>query len=242
MVTPELPSSPPGRHAGGILLLILLAAAPAGCALAPQAAPDNGPASLPSFPWPPPAASAHDDLTVALTRAPASTLGEWDARLAAALAQAGYSERVYHHVPEGFALVTRLEQIDGDGRPRGEQRWSKDQPRPEFFSLGSYLRSVFLPTVGRYRVLVFVVSSAPFALTARGPSREKADDWGRSGMLGLPASIAGQALAPGHRCAALVYEFERPDAEQDPRFVEASLLSGHQHLVGSGLWQRISGS
>jgi hypothetical protein len=226
------------------LLGLLAPLAASGC-LFPQVLPEGAKTRAPSsFPWPPPAASAHDDLTGALPPvSPDATLGLWAARLSAALAHEGYSEQVYHPVPTGFALVTRLEQIDGQGRPRpAGQRWSSAPAAPELFSVGSYLRSVFLANPGRFRLFVFVVSAAPFGTTAAPPAHGEARAWSRSGLLSLPPEIAALPLQPGHRCAALVYEFERPHADSDPRFVDASPQNGHQHLRASGLLRELSGS
>jgi prepilin-type N-terminal cleavage/methylation domain-containing protein len=81
----------------------------------------------PKFPWPPPRASAFDivprDLLLGEKEAP--LLGEVDVALDSAFRQAGYVEKSYYSVPSGFAIASRLEQINQDGTPKdAADRWS----------------------------------------------------------------------------------------------------------------------
>ena len=106
-----------------------------------------GPQPIPAFPWPPPRASTMMNIEDAALRVAgdSTTLGQVDAELRAALNDAGYVDKSYFAVPDGFALVTRLEQIDDDGDvpatasadtsasnpgPRGWKSTGPTRPRP----------------------------------------------------------------------------------------------------------------
>ena len=82
----------------------------------------EAPARSPSFPWPPPKASASSKVPDNFLRETETKqiLHDIDRRLALALDKAGYFEKSYFSVPDGFALVTRLEQINADGTPKPE--------------------------------------------------------------------------------------------------------------------------
>ena len=66
------------------------------------------PLEWPAFPWPPPMASTIMNIDDAALRiaGDSTTLGHVDERLVQALNAAGYVEKSYFAVPDGFALVT----------------------------------------------------------------------------------------------------------------------------------------
>ena len=75
---------------------------------------------LPAFPWPPPKPSTTASLTLGSLRqttGPNRTFHDVDARISQALTTAGYDEKSYYGVPNGFAIVTRLEHMDVEGYP-----------------------------------------------------------------------------------------------------------------------------
>lgn len=200
------------------------------------------PVSFPSFPWPPPAASAseaipNDQLVAASTL---HSLGDVNARLVKALDRNGYAEKKYYAVPDGFALATRLEQIDADGRPKPEpDRWSADSP--EFRSLGEYLRALFSANPGYYRVIVFIVTDVPFTEASRRVSETEAAGWLEGGLNQLPPEIAGLLYHSGVVSTALIYEFHK-DQGKDPQLNEPSHLGAREHLVHSGIWSALGGA
>jgi hypothetical protein len=120
---------------------------------------------LPEFPWPPLAASETMDLTTMLqVRGQFGRLGDANVILQNALRRTGYDTVSYLAVPHGFALVTRIEQIDNTGEPKpGASRWSLEVQPLGFrkFSLSAYLHAQFYADPGRYRVLAFVVTDSP---------------------------------------------------------------------------------
>lgn len=190
----------------------------------------------PDFPWPPPTPSALQPLPSPLGQLGFLTLGQVADWLTQTLDQRSYFDRSYHAVPNGFALVTRLERIKDDGTPfAGTDRWPTDLT-VEGFSLARYLQALFAAPEGRYRVLVFVVT--PELVT---PSGERPTERYMLGLLSggadrLPASVRDAPLTPDHTCVALIYEFERRGLQGQPALLVPGHLTGRDHLVAAGLW------
>ena len=67
------------------------------------------------FPWPPPTPSTRRAFSpdVVPGSAPAKTVGDVASRLERMLRQADFDSFGYYRVPGGFALVTRIESLDG---------------------------------------------------------------------------------------------------------------------------------
>ena len=217
------------------------AAAPGQKARPPERAAD---VAIPQFPWPPPAASAREtvprDLLTGSRRL--DRLGDVDTVLSAALARTGYAEKSYWAVPRGFALATRLEQIDPNGKPKpAPARWSAEMPRlAGAFSLSAYLRALFTADPGYYRIVVFIVTDTLFSESDRSVSSEEARSWVAQGLNALPESIAGQPYDSSVVSTALIYEFERKAGSEAQPLVP-SPVDAHAHLVGSGLWSALGG-
>lgn len=199
---------------------------------------DAGLSSVPAFPWPPPQASTQYVLPKNLF-SKLNTLGDADAKISAALSACGYYEKSYFRVPEGFALVTRLEQFNEDGSCKASNdRWNVTL-KPSSFDLSDYFRALFWGRKGRYRILVFVVSSRPFSQGSATVTEGAAVQWLKTGMNYLPATIAGQALT-GHICTALVYEFELTETLTEPRFLKSGTQPGQVHIEKSGIGNRMN--
>jgi hypothetical protein len=167
-------------------------------------------------------------------------LSDVDRKLAAALDSGDYSERSYYAVPDGFALVTRLEQIEADGTPKkSPDRWTL-QVRPlGKFSLSAYLKALFKATPGFYRIIVFVVTSQSFSQTTTAVSREDAVLWISSGLNTLPVALGEHEFSDEHRCTALIYEFKQPGSGASARLDLPSDLPGRTHLEKARLWDAL---
>lgn len=216
-------------------------------AAAAAAAEEEAPASyypensLHFLPWPPPQASA---MAVLPTRVlfsdsdwnPGMRLSNVDQRLTQALTAAGYSESSYYRIPNGFALVTRIEQIKDDGTPLDPPaRWSIDISPLDRFSLLEYLRALFAARNGYFRVIVFAVTSQPFVQTEDHVRRSEALAWLRSGFNVLPHEIGDLEYTQRHQVTALVYEFLKPRAAQNAEFLVPGKIDGLSHLRKSGV-------
>lgn len=203
---------------------------------------EAGEEEIPQFPWPPPKASASVNIPAAFfTPTDAGTLRfrEVDRRLSAALDASGYAEKSYYGIPGGFALVTRLEQINDDGSPKpAPARWNTDVKPLGEFSLRAYLRALFSARVGYYRILVFAVTDVAFAQQDTTVSQEEAMEWLYGGLNRLPRRLAARLFTPDHACTALIYEFIKPETD-DPYIKLPGRLTGKMHLQRANLWTEL---
>ena len=190
-------------------------------------------AQMSEFPWLPPRASAFDivprDLLVGEKQTP--VLGDVDEALDSAFRLAGYVEKSYYSVPNGFAMASALEQINQDGTAKKPaDRWSVKVAPLRKWSLRAYLESLLKASPGHYRVIVFVVTSEPFAESNTKLTECDVRSWKSSGLDRLPADIASRPYSPAHACIALIYEFSRVGA-QPAIFVDPSQMTGETHLA-----------
>lgn len=208
-------------------------------------APGGSVVQSPVFPWPPPRASARTTIPPALFAKLAAgppTLGDVDRKLAAALDANDYSERSYYLVPDGFAIATRLEQINSDGTPKaGTQRWLAGSGPLREFSLRAYLAALFSANQGYYRVIVFIVTPHPFSQADVSVRRDEAIAWLSEGLNTLPRSIAEKPYSHEHSCSALIYEFEQPSQSKahEAKIQIPGRLPAGVHLRKANLWKEL---
>lgn len=197
---------------------------------------------IPQFPWPPPKPSAFADIPPRFLLKPdvQTLLKDVAERLKMAFEQAGYGEKSWYQCPDGFALVSRLEQIYSDGSPKeGEVRWIPNVDNLPIFSLGSYLKALFTAPKGHYRVIVFVVTDKIFGPSPQVVSPEEAQAWLSTGSMELPPEIGVQPYTKNHYCKALIYEFEQSNHKPIPKI--PSDLQGEDHLKKARLWSALGG-
>lgn len=197
---------------------------------------------IPQFPWPPPKASAFVKIPNELVSGTGGKpfLRDVARRLEQTFDAAGYVERSYHSIPNGFALVSRIEQILADGTPREEAaRWSVSNVRPNVVSLRDYITALFTAPRGRYRIIVFIVTDLPVTQEKKEPTRAEATEWLTSGALILPPSIGGQPYSGDYYTTALIYEFERGAGDQSAALKIPSDLPGKTHLERAGIWSKL---
>jgi hypothetical protein len=136
---------------------------------------------VPEFPWPPPVASSTEVIPTSTLKmiSKSGTMKDLDAILVSALTKNGYSERSYYAVPGGFVLVTRLEQIESNGKPMSmPARWSAQTSlSSNHFSMIDYLRALLKAPPGYYRVIAFVVTPTPFAERSKSVSESEVSAW-----------------------------------------------------------------
>ncbi len=201
------------------------------------------PLAMPQFPWPPPSATAVLPLPDSLVAVPGrDSLGAVFDNLRVALTRVDVGWwSVYAIGPNGFAVVTRMEAIEADGRPKpGAERWSglSAQETPRFSGIGDYLKALFSARPGFYRVIVFAVTDRPSGQTADGHGlrAREAEVLVAGGSDQLPAAMRRVPLGADGRCIALIYEFERPSESDTARFVPNAAIGALQHLTLAGLW------
>jgi CarboxypepD_reg-like domain len=191
--------------------------------------PPPPPENVVKFPWPPPQFSGESVIDRARF-AQAKQFGDVDLLLSKALQSLQYGDKAYYYIPGGFALVSRIEQIDKNGDalpPPG--RWSVETVYTKQLSWREYIRRLFFTTPGYFRIIVFTVTDQPFASNGRDISRDSAMVWLSRGLNVLPASIANKAYSPETACTALIYEFQKPESGE-PILDVPGILTGLEHL------------
>ncbi len=199
---------------------------------------------LEAFDWPPPHPSARVTVPRALLLAGADsgdeTLGEVSERLERALIAAGYVEYGYLHIGcSGFAMVTRMERIDEDGRPMaGAERYAPPE-RSESWSLSSYVARLFFAPPGYYRQIVFAATDRPYDPDnlADAPTREALDTMmARADVTALPETMLDRPFSRRHQLHALIYEFEKSPGDRNVAQLIPSRLQGPQHIEQAGIY------
>jgi hypothetical protein len=160
-------------------------------------------------------------------------------RLEAAFDAAGYGERSYYWIPDGFALVSRIEQIRSDASPvEPPGRWAVDTPRVREGFI-DHIRALFNAPPGFYRVIVFTVTDQAFAASERPPTSKEARTWISAGTLRLPETVGALPYTNEHYTAALIYEFERRADQAEATMRVPSDSPGRVHLEKAGLWKAL---
>jgi hypothetical protein len=233
-----VPTPPPVANGGAT------APAPKPAPPAPKEVPPSktpSPSGLPAFPWPPPRYSAYAAIArewVALGVSP--SLASPARALEAAFDAAGYGERSYYWIPGGFALVSRIEQIQADAAPvASPARWAVNTPIVKTGVI-DYIRALFNAPPGFYRVIVFIVTDQDFAAANRPPTSSEARNWIMAGSLRLPETVRKLPYSERHYTTALIYEFERSAAQPEARVRTPSNSPGQVHLEKAGLWQALA--
>jgi peptidoglycan hydrolase-like protein with peptidoglycan-binding domain len=169
------------------------------------------------------------------------TLGAVAADLERAFEQVGYFDRSFRGgVPDGFAMLTRLERINEDGTSMPEpDRWAVEEEPG--FSLARYVEAHFAAPEGRYRVIVFVVTPEPVATTQDRVTQRQMLSFLANGADRLPLAVRRSPYTDEHRCTALIYEFEQEGLQGRAFLHVPGRLQGRTHLVGAGLWSRVGG-
>jgi len=190
--------------------------------------------SLPSFPWPPPQASTMTSIEPNLLKNPVC-LGDVDTCISNALEAVGYVEKSYYYVRDGFALVTRLEQINDDGIPKAlPDRWSVNVPPLKKFDLTSYLKALFTSNKGYFRIIVFIITPYPFKQAEKGVDLDGALEWLGIGANKLPPAISERKFIKEYTVSALIYEFEKPKSGEAIHLLPGR-LTWQVHLLNSGI-------
>jgi tetratricopeptide (TPR) repeat protein len=199
--------------------------------------------TMPKFPWPPPKASASDTVSRQLLLGSREhlLLGDAAAALDLAFRKAGYGEKSFYGVPDGFAMASRIEQMNQDGTSLEDpaDRWSLKVPPIRKFSFSAYMTALFRARPGYYRVIVFVVTSHLFSQSGAEITSDDAKRWSSSGLNGLPDDIASRDYTSAYRCTALIYEFKRMETQR-AEFVDPSEITGQIHLEKAGLLAALS--
>ena len=192
----------------------------------------TGDPDIPTF-WPVPPASARHRLSRNFFMGLTDMAGV-DSTVTAALGRCGYTETSYFRVPEGFAMVTKMERIKDDASSEEPpRRWDTEVEISKGFSLTKILRSIFSAEKGKFRIIAFVATPVAFSEQGNRPTESEAIGWLLVGASKLPDVIAQRPFTAGCEVHAMIYEFEKKDEEHEGSFVENSNHRGLTHLEKS---------
>lgn len=200
----------------------------------PNAGNGNGPVDNAAFiPWPPPAPSAKGYVTEQFR---AATLGGVAKNIEKLLRRRGYPSQLYFAVRGGFAILTPLERIAGNGMPiAGENRWKRGT-LPGSGSILQMLWSAIQGDTSRFRVILFIVTPQPFE-TTKGDT--VTDDilksWELRGDDLLSGTIASQAMNNLTKVSMFVYEFDNNRSRAGGMILnrdDAAPIAAHANSIG----------
>jgi len=184
---------------------------------------------IPKFPWPPPDFTVTETINNFYFRN-TNTLYDADAIICKALDRCGYDDKAYFYIPNGFAIVTRIEQIKENGVALDTPfRWNTQVKGYRHLSWQAYFNALVFPTKGYFRILVFAVTDDVFKTSGKQISKDKAQNWLREGTDELPAVLGRMKYGAGYRCIALIYEFKKEEA-RNPQLLQPGTLTGREHL------------
>jgi hypothetical protein len=184
----------------------------------------------PQFPCPHPKASASYNIPWATFKRSRSSLEKVARQIQTALEANGYYELRWFSVKDGFAVMTRMEQFQKNGKSlSGRDRWSEEIHVPFWDSLWGQKK-------GFFRCIVFIVTTEVLKGT-----RTKFDIARLNGLFsrgvqaGFPRGLASIPFANSHNCIALIYEFEKYPESSGMIFNTGSELQGKTHLEKAGI-------
>lgn len=166
-------------------------------------------------------------------------LEDVDHLLKSSLNQLGYSQLSYYYAPNGFALLTPVEQINKDGLALpGAERW-KDYPAgSRFDGVLDYLSSLILPKPGHFRLFIFLVTDQNVRHSGQKIKADEVQAWLQNGGYWLPEVIGSQDFTPGHHLTVLVFEFQAPESTKKlSQQCSNQLFTPVEHLSRAGLLQ-----
>ena len=167
----------------------------------------------------------------------AASLEDVAARLERALRKAGYSDFSYFQTRSaapGFALVTRMERVEDDGRPRTRVERFLPPGKEGPFDLTAYFKSLFVEPKGYYRVVFFLVSAEDADFSTGGMSGSLATAYTSTGETRLPEEFELFRFTERHRVDVLVYEFMQK-GDDAVSIVPPVRLPAQVHLDRSGI-------
>lgn len=186
-----------------------------------------------TFPWPPPQASTETILNNKYFKK-AATLNQVKTILDTALYLAGYKDKSYYLVPNGFVIVTRIEQIKPDGFPlSGINRWST-KTNQDYLSFIEKFNAEFNLIPGYFRVFAFIVTDKSFFNNSSPISREAATKWSNGGYNKLPDFMGDLKFSKNYNCTVLIYEYQQPQVDA-ATLMQPSSVAAEDHLVNSGV-------
>lgn len=163
-------------------------------------------------------------------------LKEVDKILSDGIKELGYEQLSYNYLPNGYAMMTAVEQIRKDGTPlEGTERWQDYPAGGRFEGILDYLSALVLPRPGYFRMFVFMVTDQTIQRDPGHMDGKIARAWLKDGGYELPTSIGNEDFGDRHKITVLLYEFEASEATHMMEQRCNALITLSQHLTKSGV-------
>ncbi len=167
------------------------------------------------------------------------TLGQVSNTLCAALSSKGYYYHRFMAVPNGFALITQMEQyLDDYSCRQDDHRWSSVPICDSFKGFFDYFLRLIQSEKANFRTFVFIVTKNAYSISGGNITKDEAIEWSKKGINKLPESIAKTPFTPDYSIESLVYEFEVPKSNRLPK-QHCPNIDTFKHLKYSGIWDAI---
>ncbi len=188
--------------------------------------------------WPPPPSSTTwlAEPSQSLHHAPLSSVA---LELELSLREGGYSEQRWYPIGmgqgHGFAVTTRLEQLEDAGQPSPRARWSSLYLEAANLRWLAQARTPTLPHRGRYRLLLLAYTDLPIGRTAHAPiwNEDTIMDWPDAPRASSPSDAIVSARSPDdYRLAIFEYEYGWNDVDERGKWLppRAETTSGNSPL------------
>lgn len=162
------------------------------------------------------------------------TLGKVDALLSAALQRNGYDEKGYYYMPNGFALVTQMEQFNDDGTSKAPPgRW-ETAIKADLNDFWDYVVNIFDAPEGNFRIIAFLVTDEDVIPSGRIPKQEEMMAWVFNGSGVLPNDLKNISISTAHNLTILIYEYKKISGAA-PILKQPGSLTAKDHLIKAGI-------
>ncbi|MEO0337621.1 MAG: hypothetical protein AAF242_00260, partial [Bacteroidota bacterium] len=165
-------------------------------------------------------------------------LGQVDSLVSGGLNALGYRRHSYFSLPNGFAMLTPIEQIAEDGKSLPVPgRW-QDYPAGNSFSgLLDYFRDLLIDNPGYFRIIAFTVTDKAYIDNNQEEiTRASAREWLLDGGQSLPKTLKAYPISEDIQYHIFIYEFSAPeDTKRLNQTCDNFLLTALQHITASGL-------
>lgn len=187
--------------------------------------------------WPPPRFSDWSVLPREQLGTNQQTLADVYKRISGALSERDYQGQAIFEVPEGFALVTKVERIHEDGTTYpAPERWTNVKLSPKTWS--DYMGALWVGPPGHFRLFMFVVSTRN---DLQGSKEQLSEEDARAlylqGTRVLSRDIGDKSFS-NHNVHAVVYHFEKTNGVTKVAYDDP--LGAVTHLKQSGLWRQLN--
>lgn len=192
-----------------------------------------------SFPFPPPQChTSHEIPYTAFSNC--NNLGQVAEKISATLSEKNYPNR-FMSVPNGFAIVTQMEQYNKDGSIlyNSQNRWTEMPPHESFSLSWDYFKTLIYPRRGHLRLFVFIVTNQNYNSVDKKITKGEAVAWLGQAVNRLPKQVAEESFNSNYSINALVYEFEVPESNHQAKQSCPTLFQSKDHLKLSGLLENL---